>query len=108
MALTLLARRSNLWWNTMESASVNPTVLVVDDEAQMRRLIRACLEGAGYRVEEAATGGEGIAAAIQVQPGLVILDLGLPDMDGMLVLHRLREWTNVPIIILSVRDNDDD
>jgi two-component system KDP operon response regulator KdpE len=108
MALTAPQRRSTVRLNAMDSAPVKTTVLVVDDEVQIRRLIRACLEGAGYGVEEAATGEEGISAAIQVQPGIVILDLGLPDVDGMLVLRRLREWTNAPIIVLSVRDGDAD
>jgi len=92
----------------MEPVLLNTSVLVIDDEVQMRRLIRACLEGSGYAVQEATTGEEGIAAAIQLQPGIVILDLGLPDVDGMNVLRRLREWTNVPIIVLSVRDRDAD
>jgi two-component system KDP operon response regulator KdpE len=92
----------------MEPGLVNTSVLVIDDEVQMRRLIRACLEGNGYAVQEAATGEEGIAAAIEFQPAIVILDLGLPDIDGMAVLHRLREWTKVPIVVLSVRDSDGD
>jgi two-component system KDP operon response regulator KdpE len=91
----------------MDSTPIT-SVLVIDDEVQMRRLIRACLEGNGYAVQEATTGEEAIAAAIQLQPGIVILDLGLPDVDGMDVLHRLREWTNAPIIVLSVRDRDAD
>jgi two-component system KDP operon response regulator KdpE len=83
-------------------------VLFIDDEIQMRRLIRACLERNGYDVVEAATGEEGINAAIDSQPSLIILDLGLPDMDGMAVLRRLREWSKVPIIVLSVRDREID
>jgi two-component system KDP operon response regulator KdpE len=84
------------------------SVLFIDDELQMRRLIHACLERNGYEVVEAATGEEGINAAIHTQPGIIILDLGLPDMDGMEVLRRLREWTKVPVIVLSVRDRDTD
>jgi two-component system KDP operon response regulator KdpE len=106
MALTALTPRSTM--GAMESAPVNISVLVIDDEVQMRRLIRACLESNGYAVHEATSGNEGIAAAIELQPGMVILDLGLPDTDGMVVLHRLREWSNVPIIVLSVRDSDGD
>jgi two-component system KDP operon response regulator KdpE len=83
-------------------------VLVIDDEVQMRRLMRACLERNNYEVIEAATGEEGLALAIQSQPGVVILDLGLPDIDGVVVLRRLREWSNVPIVVLSVRDRDND
>jgi len=84
------------------------SVLVIDDELQMRRLIRACLERNGYEVLEAATGQEGINAAIDSQPCIIILDLGLPDMDGMDVLRRIREWSKVPVIVLSVRDRDTD
>ena len=75
---------------------------------QIRRLIRACLERNNYEVVETATGDEGLAAAIERQPGLVILDLGLPEMDGATVLRRLREWSNVPILVLSVRDRETD
>jgi two-component system KDP operon response regulator KdpE len=92
----------------MSQGSAKTTVLIIDDELQMRRLIRACLERNNYDVLEAATGEEGIAAAIQSQPGIIILDLGLPDMDGADVLRHMREWTNIPIIILSVRDRDTD
>jgi two-component system KDP operon response regulator KdpE len=92
----------------MSVAPVKTTALVIDDEVQMRRLIRACLERNGYDVLEGATGEEGISAAIQSQPDIVILDLGLPDMDGVAVLRRLREWSNVPVLVLSVRDRDAD
>ena len=84
------------------------TVLVVDDEIQMRRLLRACLERSGYQVAEAATGEEGIAQAIRFQPEVVLLDLGLPDMDGLTVLKHLREWSQAPIIVVSVRNSDED
>src|SRR5579863_4991528 len=92
----------------MSAPNGKTVVLIIDDEAQMRRLIRACLEQNNYEVVEATTGAEAIAAAIQTQPGVIILDLGLPDMDGMAVLHRLREWSNIPVIVLSVRDRDKD
>ena len=85
-----------------------PTVLVIDDELQIRRLLRVCLEANGYRVTEAATGNEGITEAAQRQPDAVILDLGLPDLDGVTVLKRLREWSRVPVVVLSVRDREED
>jgi len=84
------------------------TALVIDDELQMRRLLRVCLEANGYRVLEAATGTEGIAEAAQHPPDVVILDLGLPDMEGVAVLKRLREWSQVPVVVLSVRDREED
>lgn len=80
--------------------------LVVDDEAQIRRFLRISLEAGGYRVHEAGTGKEGIFIAAKIRPDLIILDLGLPDMDGLAVVKQLREWTKTPIIILSVRDAD--
>lgn len=83
-------------------------VLIVDDEVQIRRFLRISLEAHGYRVYETADGQEGILKTAQLRPDLVILDLGLPDMDGLEVLKRLREWTQTPVIILSVRDNDRD
>ncbi len=92
----------------MGATPVKTAVLVVDDEVQMRRLIRATLERSDYSVIEAANGEEGITAAIESQPAMVILDLGLPDMDGMSVLRRLREWSTAPIVVLSVRDRDAD
>ena len=85
-----------------------PTALVIDDEIQIRRLLHTCLEGNGYRVQEAATGQDGLSAVAQHPPDVVILDLGLPDMDGVTVLKRLREWSRVPVIVLSVRDRDED
>ncbi len=90
-------------------ASPSGTVaLVIDDEPQIRRLLRVTLEASGYRVIDAATGADGIAQAAQRRPEVVLLDLGLPDLDGVEVLKRLREWSRVPVIILSVRDREDD
>jgi two-component system, OmpR family, KDP operon response regulator KdpE len=89
-------------------APLKPTALVIDDELQMRRLLRVCLEANGYRVSEAATGKEGIAEAAQHPPDVVLLDLGLPDMEGVAVLKRLREWSQVPVVVLSVRDREED
>jgi two-component system KDP operon response regulator KdpE len=85
-----------------------PVALVIDDEIQMRRLLRANLEANGYRVIEAANGQLGLSEAAQHRPDVVILDLGLPDIDGVTVLKRLREWSNVPVIVLSVRDRESD
>jgi two-component system KDP operon response regulator KdpE len=90
------------------SSPLKSTALVIDDELQMRRLLRVCLEANGYRVSEAATGKDGIAEAAQHPPDVVILDLGLPDMEGVVVLKRLREWSRVPVVVLSVRDREED
>jgi two-component system KDP operon response regulator KdpE len=91
-----------------ETSSLKPTALVIDDEIQIRRLLRVCLESNGYRVLEAATGQEGINEAAQRPPDVILLDLGLPDMDGVTVLTRLREWSRVPVVVLSVRDREED
>ncbi len=88
--------------------SDGPIVLVIDDEAQIRRFLRISLEANQYHVREAVTGQEGLEQAALQRPEVVILDLGLPDMDGIQVLKRLREWSHVPVIILSVRDADTD
>jgi len=90
------------------SETPKPMALVVDDEVQIRRLLRVCLEADGYRVHEAATGQEAITEAAQRKPDVVVLDLGLPDMDGVNVLKRLREWSRVPVLVLSVRDREED
>jgi two-component system, OmpR family, KDP operon response regulator KdpE len=89
-------------------SALKPLALVIDDEQQIRRLLRVCLEGNGYRVLEADSGQAGITEAAQHPPDVVVLDLGLPDMDGVSVLKRLREWTKVPVVILSVRDREED
>jgi two-component system, OmpR family, KDP operon response regulator KdpE len=91
-----------------ETTPHSPTVLVIDDEIQMRRLLRVTLEGNGYRVFEAASGNEGLVEAAQRQPDIIVLDLGLPDMDGMNVLQRLREWSEAPVLVLSVREGEED
>ncbi|MDB6109653.1 MAG: Two component transcriptional regulator, winged helix family [Pedosphaera sp.] len=82
--------------------------LIIDDEIQIRRLLKISLEANGYRVFEAANGQTGLAEAAQRRPDVVVLDLGLPDMDGVTVLKRLREWSNVPVVILSVRDQEEE
>jgi len=89
-----------------ESEKIKSVVLVIDDEAQIRRLLRVTLEANGYQVVEAATGTDGIVQAAQCRASVILLDLGLPDLDGFTVLKRLREWSRVPVIILSVRDRD--
>jgi two-component system KDP operon response regulator KdpE len=91
-----------------EQTAIQSTALVIDDEIQIRRLLRVSLEAHGYRVFEAATGQEGITEAAQRHPAVVLLDLGLPDMDGVTVLKRLREWSRVPVVVLSVRDREED
>ncbi|HWI56318.1 MAG TPA: response regulator [Bacillota bacterium] len=91
-----------------ESSPLKPSVLIIDDELQIRRLLRICLEGNGYRVLEAATGQEGLTQAAQHPPDVVLLDLGLPDLDGVTLLKRLREWSRVPVVVLSVRDREED
>jgi two-component system KDP operon response regulator KdpE len=85
-----------------------PLLLLVDDEVQIRRLLRITLEGGGYRVAEAGTGAGGLTEAAALRPDLVILDLGLPDLPGTEVLRRLREWSQVPVLILSVRGGEGD
>ena len=82
--------------------------LVIDDEPQIRRLLRVTLAANGYEVFDAATGQDGIVQAAQRRPEIILLDLGLPDLDGVEVLKRIREWTRVPVIILSVRDREHD
>ena len=84
------------------------SVLIVDDEVQIRRLLRVTLEANGYRVLEAATGPDGLAEAAQRNPDVIILDLGLPGMDGLTVLKRLREWSRAPVLVLSVQEGDVD
>ena len=82
--------------------------LVIDDEIQTRRLLRISLEANGYRVFEAVDGKLGLTEAVQRRPDVVMLDLELPDLDGMTVLKRLREWSSVPVIVLSMRDREED
>jgi two-component system KDP operon response regulator KdpE len=83
-------------------------ILVVDDERAIRRYLHTSLTAHGYTVIEAATGEEALRTAVKERLDLVILDLGLPDLDGVEVVRRLREWSKLPILILSVRDREDD
>jgi two-component system KDP operon response regulator KdpE len=84
------------------------TVLVVDDEPQVRRFLRNSLDATAYTLIEAATGEAGLSEAAARQPDVILLDLGLPDLDGLEVTRRLREWTQTPIVILSARGQDRD
>ncbi len=88
--------------------SAEPLVLVVDDEAPIRRFVRASLANEGFRVVEAATAAEAAAALEAQRPDVVVLDLGLPDRDGLAVIRDVREWSKVPIVVLSVRDREHD
>lgn len=81
-------------------------ILIIEDEQPIRRFLRASLNNAGYRINEAASGDEGLRLAASQPPDLVILDLGLPDLDGQEVLRRLREWLTAPILVLSARDQE--
>lgn len=83
-------------------------ILVIDDERQIRRLLRVTLEAGGYRVLEAETGTLGLQEIAHQAPDGVILDLGLPDLDGTEVIRRLREWSRVPVLVLSVREGEED
>ena len=85
-----------------------PKILAIDDEIQIRRLLQLTLEPNGYQLKFAETGNDGIIIAGSERPELIILDLGLPDMDGITVLKRIREWATIPIIILSVRNTESD
>jgi two-component system KDP operon response regulator KdpE len=84
------------------------TILIIDDEVQILRLLEITLSANGYKISEATTGKEGLALAASIQPVLLILDLGLPDIDGLDVLKKLREWYQKPIIILSARNSEID
>jgi two-component system KDP operon response regulator KdpE len=88
--------------------SAEPHILVIDDEPQILRALRTILTAKKFRVTTASRGEEGLALAATALPDLVILDLGLPDLDGFTVCARLREWSNVPIIVLSVRESERD
>ncbi|MCU0509195.1 MAG: response regulator [Anaerolineae bacterium] len=86
----------------------HPRILIVDDEQAIRRFLRASLTAHGYAVQEAATGEDALRAVVTVRPDILILDLGLPDIDGVEVTRRLREWSAIPVLILSVRGDEAD
>lgn len=87
---------------------MKPLILVIEDDAQIRRFLRATLAAEGYQFHEALTAAEGAAQAAARQPDLVLLDLGLPDMDGIEVIREIRRWSQVPIIVLSARGQEKD
>jgi len=88
--------------------TVKDAILIIDDEVQIRRLLEITLSANGFKIIEASTGKEGVTFAASQQPNLIILDLGLPDIDGLEVVNKLREWYLKPIIILSVRNSEVD
>ena len=88
--------------------STKPVILIIDDEIQIRRLIELTLDPQAYSLKFALTGNEGMRMAATERPELIILDLGLPDIEGMDVLKGIREWASIPIIILSVRSAESD
>ncbi len=91
------------------TGNIHPAVLVIDDEDQIRRAVRLTLESAEFRVSEAPTAAAGLAAiAAAERPDGVILDLGLPDMDGIAVLRRIRQWSQIPVLVLTVRKSEED
>ncbi len=93
----------------VEKGSENlPRILVIDDELAIRRFLRTALSPADFVLHEAADGHAGLAAAVATRPDIILLDLGLPDLDGIEVLKRIREWSAVPIIVLSVRERESD
>src|SRR3989442_4298057 len=81
----------------------DPVVVLVEDEPQIRRFLRATLTGQGYRLFEAGTGADGLVEISSRQPDVVIIDLGLPDLDGLEVIRRMRAWSDLPTIVLSAR-----
>lgn len=87
---------------------IKDTILVIDDEVQIRRLLEITLTANGYNVAEAANAKDAVVAAATHTPALIILDLGLPDLDGQVVLKQLREWYQKPIIVLSARSSEDE
>ena len=84
------------------------TILVIDDEVQIRRLLEITLSSVGFKISEAGTGKEGLISAATLHPSLIILDLGLPDTEGLEILKKIREWYQKPIIVLSVKNSEDD
>lgn len=84
----------------------NSKIIIIDDEPQIRKLLKMSLQAEAYKIYEAASGREGLMLAASVHPDLVIVDLGLPDMDGKEVVKKLRDWSSVPVIILTAREQE--
>lgn len=93
---------------TDEKGGNLPRILVIDDELAIRRFLHTVLSSEEFSLHEAENGHAGLAAVATVRPDVVLLDLGLPDLDGIEIIKRIREWSQVPIIVLSVRDREDD
>jgi two-component system KDP operon response regulator KdpE len=91
-----------------EAQTPGPLILLIEDEPQLRRFLRNTLTTRGFRLVEAETGEQGLMHATGHNPDLILLDLGLPDMDGIEVMKRLREWSSVPVIVVSARGQEDD
>lgn len=92
-----------------EKSSANlPRILVVDDEMAIQRFLRTALDTGEFSLHQAENGHAALAAAVAIKPDVILLDLGLPDMDGVEVIRRIREWSQVPILVLSVREREDD
>jgi two-component system, OmpR family, KDP operon response regulator KdpE len=83
-------------------------ILIIDDENQIRRMLKVALEAHNFEIAEAVNGQDGLNQAATYHPDLIILDLGLPDIDGIEVIQRLREWSQIPVLILSVREQEND
>lgn len=114
LEMTKITKDMNMVYNivSIESNEIDAMskakILVVDDEQAIRRFLRTSLDSHGYEVHEATSGEEAILQTVNLQPELIILDLGLPDTNGIEVTKRIREWTSTPIIILSVQNEDSD
>ena len=87
---------------------MKPLILLIEDDPQIRRFLRAALDAEGYRLQESVTAEEGLAQAAARQPDLILLDLGLPDRDGLEVIQKVREWGKIPILVLSARGQEKD
>lgn len=87
---------------------IKSTILVIDDEKQIRKFLRITLNASGYKVEEAEKGEMGVRMAASIKPDLIVCDLGLPDIDGTEVIRQIREWSGLPIIVLSIRSDNKD
>ncbi|MBJ6724471.1 response regulator [Geomesophilobacter sediminis] len=93
---------------TGEAGGSLPKILVVDDETAIQRFLKTALDNGEYAVHQAENGHAALAAAVSLRPDVVLLDLGLPDLDGVEVIRRIREWSQVPIIVISVREREDE